>query len=150
MLSLLEYAFRGFVSSKKILMSASTDRQLSQPKLNIDIPAQSPQTRGNVKQDLTNRQQPADFSQLPKELTLIDKLGLSTPSQYQRGQLRASTTPSQISIASIIILLGECSRGIKNLNHHIPGLERLSRQIKEVQVAVNLIARIRSYVVRKM
>jgi hypothetical protein len=122
-------------------MSANdeTVRPIIQPKLNIDIPDtnQTPQ-RKTPKQDLLPlRQETADFSQLPKELTLIDKLGLSTPSQYQRGHLRASTTPTQISIASVIILLNECSRGIKNLNHHIPGLERLSRQIKEVQVVLD-------------
>jgi hypothetical protein len=117
----------------------STGRPVSQPKLHIAIPDinQTPLSRGTPKQDLPLRQEAADFSQLPKELTLIDKLGLSTPSQYQRGHLRASTTPTQISIASVIILLNECSRGIKNLNHHIPGLERLSRQIKEVQVVLD-------------
>ena len=122
--------------------SESLRQQSSQPKLNIAIPNDSNQTPialGTPKLDLNQRQNTADFTQLPKELTLIDKLGLSTPSQYQRGKLRTSTTPTQISIASIISLLSECSKGIKNLNHHIPGLERLSRQIKEVQVCLCLI-----------
>ena len=73
-----------------------------------------------------------DFTALPKTLNMRDKLGLSAPAKF--GQVRGSTTPSDVSVSSVILILQECAKGISNLTNHIPGLDKALIQVTDIKV----------------
>jgi hypothetical protein len=75
-----------------------------------------------------------DFTKLPKNPTLRDRLKLSTPAAAHRGQIRTSTTPSEISLSAVLLILSEGIRGLQNLDSHVPGLEKLARQMMDIKV----------------
>lgn len=74
-----------------------------------------------------------DFTSLPRTLTVLDRLGLSSPSEI-KGQIRKSATPIDISVEAVVILMKECLKGLDNLETQIPGLEKMVRQFNDVMV----------------